>query len=116
MFVHVRRVPRGGRGISSASPRRISAITVRVPNDAAYGLPPGYAAATRIEPTRAVPSDEPRFDTLRDSPEMSLWSRSGKLDWTMLTDEVSITPTPRPMHRSPGTELSTPDCGRTSAS
>ena len=55
-------------------------------------------------PATAVPSDEPRLDTLRDSPEISPWCSSGKLDCTTLTDGVSIAPTPRPMRRSPGRE------------
>src|SRR5690606_21201522 len=36
--------------------------------------------ATRIVPATAVPSDEPRLDTLRDTPEISPWRSSGKLD------------------------------------
>ena len=51
-----------------------------------------------------MPKDEPRFDTLRESPEMSPWSASGKLDCTIVTDDVSITPTPRPMSSSAGDE------------
>jgi hypothetical protein len=50
------------------------------------------------------PKEEPRLDTLRDWPEMSPWSRSGKLDWTTLTDEVSITPVPGPISSSPGAD------------
>ena len=47
---------------------------------------------------------------------MSPWSESGKLDCTMFTDEVSMTPIPRPSSSSPGTELRTPESVRTSAS
>src|SRR5262245_64903646 len=57
----------------------------------------------------ATPIDEPRFDTLRDSPEISPWSASGKLDCTTFTDDVSITPTPRPTRNRPGTNGSTSD-------
>ena len=56
------------------------------------------------------------MDTLRDRPEISPWSASEKLDCTTLTEEVSMTPTPEPMRKSPGTKLSTPDVELTSAS
>src|SRR5213078_1813633 len=59
------------RGMTTASPRPITAAPVSTPSAAAYGWPFGTAAATRIEPASAVPSDEPRLATLRDSPEMS---------------------------------------------
>jgi hypothetical protein len=55
----------------------------------AKGWPAGSLTATRTEPTRAVPNDDPRLETLRDRPEMSRWSASGKLDWTTLTDEAA---------------------------
>src|SRR6202023_755476 len=45
---------------------------------------------------------EPRLETLRDRPEISPWSLSGKLDWTTLTEEVSIVPIPMPNRSSPG--------------
>src|SRR4051794_3242440 len=38
--------------------------------------------ATRIVPPMAVPKDEPRFETLRDRPEISPCRSSPKLDWT----------------------------------
>ena len=50
---------------------------------------------TRIVPAIAVPSDEPRFDTLRDRPEISPCWFSGNADWTTFTDGVSITPETR---------------------
>ena len=53
-------------------------------------------------PTIAVPKDEPRLEMLRDSPEISPCLSSGKADCTMLTDGVSITPSPSPMNSSPG--------------
>jgi hypothetical protein len=53
-------------------------------------------------PAIAVPKLEPRLDTLRDSPEISPCSLSGKLDCTTLTEGVSITPRPRPIRSSPG--------------
>src|SRR4029453_15572523 len=46
-------------------------------------------------PAMAVPSDEPRLDTLRDNPEISPCCSSGKADCTTLTDGLSITPRPR---------------------
>src|SRR5215470_888629 len=59
---------------------------------------------TMTEPAMAVPSEDPRFETLRDKPEISPWSLSGKLDCTTLTEEVSIVPTPRPINSRPGME------------
>ena len=56
------------------------------------------------------------METLRDSPEISPWRSSGKLDWTMLTDGVSIVPIPRPISSSPGTNVATPEVSLTSAS
>ena len=87
-------------------PMRVStSITVRA---TANGFPAGSLTATSTEPTRAVPRDEPRFETLRDRPEMSPWSVSGKLDWTTLTEEVSMVPTPAPNRNSPGIHRQTP--------
>ena len=60
-----------------------------------------------IVPAIAVPSDEPRFETLRESPEISPCFSSGKLDCTMLTDDVSIVPMPRPISRRPGRKVAT---------
>ena len=57
---------------------------------------------TRIVPAIAVPKDEPRFDMLRDRPEISPCSSSGKLDCTTFTEGVSIPPRPRPISSSPG--------------
>jgi hypothetical protein len=37
------------------------------------------------------------LEMLRDRPEISPCSSSGKLDWTTFTEGVSIAPTPRPM-------------------
>ena len=53
-------------------------------------------------PATAVPSDEPRLETQRDSPEISPCWFSGNADCTMFTEGVSIAPTPRPMSSSPG--------------
>ena len=53
-------------------------------------------------PAIAVPNDEPRFEMLRDSPEISPCFSSGNADCTRLTDGVSITPTPSPISSSPG--------------
>ena len=67
-------------------------------------------------PAIAVPNDEPRLDTLRDSPEISPCSCSGKLDCTTLTDGVSITPRPRPISSSPGANATARDDAPTRAS
>ena len=58
--------------------------------------------ATRIVPAIAVPRQEPRLETLRDSPEISPCCASAKLDWTTFTDGVSIVPRPSPISSSPG--------------
>jgi hypothetical protein len=79
----------------------------------ANGWPSGRATATRTEPASAVPSDDPRLETLRDKPEISPWSASGKLDWTTLTDDVSMTPTPAPNNSSPGIQDRMPEFART---
>jgi hypothetical protein len=55
----------------------------------------------------AVPSDEPRFDTLRDSPLISPWRFSGNADCTTFTEGVSITPIPSPMRNNPGAKAQT---------
>ena len=75
----------------------------------ANGWPAGRATATKTDPTSAVPSDDPRLETLRDKPEISPWSASGKLDWTTLTDDVSMTPTPAPNSSNPGTQVRMPE-------
>src|SRR5512132_166755 len=67
---------------------------------AAYDLSPRLE--TRMVPATAAPREEPRLETERDKPEISPWSSSGKADCTTLTEGVSITPTPRPINRSPG--------------
>jgi hypothetical protein len=63
--------------------------------------------ATRMVPAMAVPSDEPRLETLRESPEISPWRSSGKADCTTLTEGVSIKPSPRPISSSPGVKAQT---------
>ena len=77
---------------------------------------PDARSETRIVPAIAVPNDEPRFETLRDSPEISPCCCSGKLDCTTLTDGVSITPSPRPISSRPGANATTRDDAPTSAS
>ena len=44
----------------------------------------------------ATPSEEPRLERLRETPEMSPWSVSGHTDCTRLTDAVSMIPIPTP--------------------
>ena len=70
----------------------------------AYDRLPVARTDTRIVPAMAVPKDEPRFEMLRDRPEISPCSSSGKLDCTTFTEGVSMTPRPRPISRSPGTK------------
>src|SRR6185312_4446568 len=53
-------------------------------------------------PAIAVPKEEPKLETLRDSPEISPCLDSGKLDCTTFTEGVSIKPTPRPVSSNPG--------------
>ena len=53
----------------------------------------GMMVVTNSEPTMAVYSEVPSFETLRDKPEISPWSLSEKLDRMTLTEEVSITST-----------------------
>ena len=88
-----------------------STITAR-----AYPCIPGDQGRDDDGAAMATPSEEPRLETLRDRPEMSPWSASGKADCTTLTDEVSITPTPRPTSSRPGTKVRTLDVPLTSAS
>ncbi len=66
-------------------------------------MPP--PAATSTEPAIATPSDEPRFDTLRETPEMSPCTSSGHADCTTLTEAVSMAPTPKPMRNRPGQKV-----------
>src|SRR6187402_1567009 len=64
----------------------------------------------------AVPKDEPRLETLRDSPEISPCCCSGKLDCTRLTEGVSMVPRPRPMSSRPGAKATTREEAPTRAS
>jgi hypothetical protein len=66
-----------------------------------YDLVPSEIAETRMVPATAVPNDEPRFEMLRERPEISPCRASGKLDWTTLTDGVNIAPTPSPNRNRP---------------
>jgi hypothetical protein len=47
------------------------ATTSMIARATAKGLPSGSLTATRTEPTRAVPNEDPRLETLRDRPEIS---------------------------------------------
>jgi hypothetical protein len=40
----------------------------------------------------------------------------GELDWTTLTDDVSMTPTPAPNSSNPGTQVKMPEFARTRVS
>src|SRR5215468_4722640 len=104
------------RGMSTPSTRPIRVNTSIIVRATAKGFPAGSLTATMTEPTRAVPNDDPRLETLRDNPEISPWSLLGQLDWTTLTDEVSMTPIPAPNRNSPGIQVQTPESARTKAS
>src|SRR5207245_11792459 len=106
-----------GRGRNSAATRPPAPATVSATSARPYARLGVLAMpATRMVPAIAVPSDEPRLETLRDSPEISPWRSSGKLDCTTFTDGVSIVPLPRPISNSPGTNVATPDVSLPSAS
>src|SRR5881392_366613 len=89
-------------GSITVAPRPISPMTARTTMAIPYDRPASARPATKMVPAIAVPIDDPRLDTLRDSPEISPWRFSGKADCTTLTDGVSIRPTPRPIRNSPG--------------
>ena len=88
-----------GRRAANTTPTTPATISTVI----AAPYPPLLRPATRIVPATAVPSDEPRFETLRERPEMSPCSDSGKAPCTMFTDGVSIRPSPSPTTSSPGT-------------
>src|SRR3954454_19399751 len=97
-----------GPGSATTGPRGSSAAaqSPRIPIPASASIAAAYAPfvrpATRIVPATAVPMDEPRLDTERDSPEISPCISSSKLDCTRLTDGISIAPRPNPVRKSPG--------------
>src|SRR6185437_9717489 len=103
-------------GRSNAAPSPMSPNRTRETIAQAYDLYPGATTDTMIVPAIAVPNDEPRLDTLRESPEISPCSASGKLDCTTLTEGVSMTPRPRPMSSSPGPNATARDDAPTKAS
>ena len=88
-----------GRRSAARSPRRANPTRTIIATT--YDLVPSEMAETRIVPAMAVPNDEPRFETLRERPEISPCSSSGKLDCTTFTDGVSIAPTPSPNRNRP---------------
>src|SRR3954453_12984707 len=83
-------------GRRNAAPSPMSPISMREASAQAYDRYPGATTDTMIVPAIAVQNDEPRLETLRESPEISPCSASGKLDWTTLTEGVSIAPRPSP--------------------
>src|SRR3954465_4481708 len=97
-----------GPGFATTGPRGSSAAAqsprTPIPANASIAAPyaPFVRPATRIVPATAVPIDEPRFDTERESPEISPCISSPKLDCTRLTEGVSIAPRPNPVRKSPG--------------
>jgi hypothetical protein len=68
------------RGSSNAAIKPISPTTPIVASAMRNGSFPSASDETRIDPPNAVPIEDPRFETLRDNPEISPWSFSGKLD------------------------------------
>src|SRR3712207_2556869 len=99
-----------GRSRAATQPTRAErpTTTMAVRNG---GLPPAVAA-TSTEPAIATPRDDPRFDTLRKTPEMSPWTSSGHADCPTLTDAVSTAPTPNPMRNRPGQKVQTAESAR----
>ncbi len=77
-------------GNRAAAIKPMTAVTAMVPKARANTRLPVATVETRTDPASAVPSDEPRLETLLDTPEISPWSFSGKADCTTLTDEVKI--------------------------
>ena len=69
---------------------------MRASIETAYERVPRATADTRIVPAIAVPNEEPRFETLRESRRSRPEVLSGKLDCTTLTEGVSIPPRPIP--------------------
>ena len=96
------RLGSAGRRRAATSPMSPNTASVAIAQ--AYAVVPVATTETRMVPAIAVPNDEPRLETLRDSPEISPCSSSGKLDWTTFTEGVSIAPTPRPMSSQAGNE------------
>ena len=90
----------------------MTAMTAIVPSATAYNRFPVTTEDTSTEPAIAVPREEPRLEALRESPEISPWSFSGKADCTTLTDDVSMAPTPTPMAKRPGKNVKTLDVAR----
>jgi hypothetical protein len=95
---------------STEEGRRIAATRPMSPNTPSAAIAiaserfPVATTETRIVPATAVPKDEPRLEMLRERPEISPWSSSGKLGCTTFTDGVSMPPTPRPISSRPGTK------------
>src|SRR3954468_5850020 len=74
------------RGMSSAATHPTIAKTPKTTIAAAKGLSKDPEAPATIDPAMATPSDDPRFETLRETPEMSPWTLSGQADCTRFTD------------------------------
>ncbi len=55
----------GLRGMRTARTRPVKAMTSIVVRATAKGLPSGSLTASRAEPTRAVPSEDPRLESRR---------------------------------------------------
>src|SRR5881392_1538988 len=75
-------------GRNNAAPSPMSPKTMSAARAHAYARFPVATTEIRIVPAIAVPKEEPRLETLRESPEISPCNRSGKLDCTTFTDGV----------------------------
>src|SRR5947207_15369924 len=87
-----------------AAPRPINPDRATTTIAHTYARFPVATTDTIIVPAIAVPNDEPRFETLRERPEISSCRDSEKLDCTMLADGVSIAPVPSAGRSSAGTD------------
>src|SRR3954462_14181090 len=83
----------GARGMSRAATHPTIAKTPSTRMASAKGRPKDPEALATSDPAMATPSDDPRFETLRDTPEMSPCTFSGQADCTRFTDAVSMMPT-----------------------
>jgi hypothetical protein len=70
----------GPRGSRAATARPTNARAASTTMATTYVPFPDARSETRIVPAMAVPKEEPRLETLRDSPEISPCCCSGKLD------------------------------------
>lgn len=97
-------------GIKIAAIMPTMANPIIATNAKRYGSPAWLPiCSTRIDPMMETPNDEPKFEMLLDSPEISPWSLSGNCDWTITTEAVNIMPNPAPITKKPGIKYQTGD-------